>query len=77
MSAGKSLSRLQNCLSTASANTRAVHLRIHPRPQNLAQSRQVLRVLEQYGEVIVFKNLRVGSLNQGLTGRCDLQTLPQ
>ncbi|KAL9118102.1 MAG: hypothetical protein Q9187_005356 [Circinaria calcarea] len=37
---------------------RAVHIKIHPRPRNLAESRQVLRVLERYGEVVMFKHLK-------------------
>ncbi|MCJ1361737.1 hypothetical protein MMC16_000837 [Acarospora aff. strigata] len=37
---------------------RAVHIKIHPRPQNLSESRQILRVLERFGEVAMFKNLR-------------------
>lgn len=37
---------------------RAVHVNIYPRPQNLAESREVLRVLRQYGEVIMYKHLK-------------------
>lgn len=39
---------------------RAVHIKIHPRPRNLHESRQILRVLERFGEVVMYKNLRVG-----------------
>lgn len=39
---------------------RAVHIKIHPRPRNLNESREVLRVLQKYGEVVMFRNLRVG-----------------
>lgn len=38
---------------------RAVHVKIHPRPRNLSESREVLRVLQQYGEVIMYKHLKV------------------
>ena len=37
-----------------------VHIRVYPRPQNLAESRGILRVLEKYGEVVVYKHLKVG-----------------
>ncbi|KAI9705948.1 MAG: hypothetical protein M1836_005354 [Candelina mexicana] len=37
---------------------RAVHIKVHPRPRNLDESREVLRVLEKYGKVVMFKNLR-------------------
>ncbi len=36
----------------------AVHIKIHPRPRNLAESREVLRVLQRYGEVVMFKRLK-------------------
>ena len=38
---------------------RAVHIKIHPRPRTVTESREILRVLERYGEVIMFKNLKV------------------
>ncbi|KAI9872220.1 MAG: hypothetical protein M1830_001899 [Pleopsidium flavum] len=37
---------------------RAVHIKIHPRPRNLYESRQILRILERFGEVVMYKNLR-------------------
>ncbi|MCJ1383532.1 hypothetical protein MMC17_006646 [Xylographa soralifera] len=37
---------------------RAVHIKIHPRPRTVTESREVLRVLERYGEVTMFKNLK-------------------
>lgn len=45
----------------AYANTagRAVHIKIHPQPRNLAESTEVLRVLQQYGEVFMYKHLKV------------------
>ena len=38
---------------------RAVRVKIYPRPRDLAESREVLRVLEQYGEVVMYKHLKV------------------
>ena len=45
----------------AYANTvgRAVHVKIYPKPRNLAESREVLRVLQQYGEIIMYKHCKV------------------
>ena len=40
--------------------SKAVHLRIYPHPRNLRESREVLRVLQKYGVVEMFKSLRVG-----------------
>ncbi|KAL8695100.1 MAG: hypothetical protein Q9218_000378 [Villophora microphyllina] len=34
---------------------------MYPRPQNLAESRQVLRVLQQYGEVVMYRHLKYES----------------
>ncbi|KAK1056683.1 hypothetical protein LTR74_014740 [Friedmanniomyces endolithicus] len=38
--------------------TRAVHLRITPRPTHLGESREILRLLSQFGETEYFKNLK-------------------
>ncbi|KAK1813448.1 hypothetical protein LTR12_012174 [Friedmanniomyces endolithicus] len=38
--------------------TRAVHLRITPRPSHLGESREILRLLSQFGEIEYFKNLK-------------------
>ena len=37
---------------------RAVHLKIYPIPRNLRESREVLRVLQKFGTVEMFKSLR-------------------
>jgi len=37
---------------------RSIHLRIVPRPTNLSESREIFRVLQRFGEISVFKNLR-------------------
>lgn len=43
----------------ADTTGRAIHIKIHPEPQNLAESTEVLRVLQQYGEVVMYKHLKV------------------
>lgn len=48
-------------LKTLTGST--VHVKIHPRPRNLAESREVLRVLQQYGEVVMYKHLKVSLCN--------------
>ena len=40
----------------------AVHIRVYPRPRNLAESREILRMLEGYGEVVMYKHLKVSIL---------------
>lgn len=37
---------------------RGVHLRITPRPSNLGETREILRLLSQFGEIDYFKNLK-------------------
>lgn len=49
----------------------AVHIRIHPRPQNLAESRQVLRVLEQFGEVVMYRHLKVRTRSEVVSSSCE------
>ncbi|KAL9585061.1 MAG: hypothetical protein Q9212_001751, partial [Teloschistes hypoglaucus] len=44
----------------------SIHVKISPRPQNLAESRQVLRVLQQYGEVVMYRHLKYESPNPTL-----------
>ena len=38
----------------------AVHVKVLPRPRNLGESREILRVLEKYGEIVMYKHLKVG-----------------
>lgn len=45
-----------------STANRAVHLRITPRPSNLGESREILRLISQFGEVEYFKNLKYDTL---------------
>ncbi|KAL8907202.1 MAG: hypothetical protein Q9171_005954 [Xanthocarpia ochracea] len=44
----------------------AVHVKIFPRPGNLAESREVLRVLQQYGEVVMYRHLKYDAPNPTL-----------
>jgi len=46
-----------------STANRAVHLRITPRPSNLGESREILRLISQFGEVEYFKNLKYDTLS--------------
>lgn len=41
---------------------RAIHLRISPRPSNLAESREILRLLSQFGPVEYFRHLKHDTL---------------
>lgn len=54
--ARRAITRLQGVVKEA------VHVKIHPRPRNLAESREVLRILQQYGEVTMYKHLKVSGL---------------
>ena len=42
---------------------RAVHLRITPRPSNISDSREILRLVSQFGEVEYYKNLKYDTLS--------------
>ncbi|KAK7540989.1 uncharacterized protein J3D65DRAFT_262379 [Phyllosticta citribraziliensis] len=44
--------------STWGAAVRAVHLKVHPRPLAIGESREFLRVLQQFGEVNMFRHLK-------------------
>ncbi|KAI4105656.1 MAG: hypothetical protein L6R37_002644 [Teloschistes peruensis] len=41
----------------------SIHVKISPRPLNLTESRQVLRVLQQYGEVVMYRHLKTSAHN--------------
>lgn len=43
--------------------SRALHLRILPRPSNLGESREILRLLSQFGEIEYFRNLKYEALS--------------
>lgn len=47
--------------STQLLTQRSVHVRIVPRPANVGESREVLRVLQRFGELTMYKSLRVCS----------------
>ncbi|KAI4199450.1 MAG: hypothetical protein LQ348_001889 [Seirophora lacunosa] len=44
----------------------SVHIRISPRPRNLAESKEVLKVLQQYGEVVMYRHLKYEAPNPTL-----------
>lgn len=48
--------------SRSTAN-RAVHLRITPRPSSISDSREILRLVSQFGEVEYYKNLKYDTLS--------------
>ncbi|KZF24332.1 hypothetical protein L228DRAFT_237274 [Xylona heveae TC161] len=50
-----------NFNSVTTINPKAVHVRIFPRPRNVAESRAVLKVLERFGDVVMYKNLQYES----------------
>ncbi|KAL8957996.1 MAG: hypothetical protein Q9193_004862 [Seirophora villosa] len=57
--------------STAARSARnwadcSVHIRISPRPRNLAESKEVLKVLQQYGEVVMYRHLKYEAPNPTL-----------
>ena len=37
----------------------AVRIEIHPRPKNLAETREIMHVIQGYGELSMFKHLKV------------------
>src|SRR5205809_2074751 len=43
----------------------SVHVKITPAPRNMQESREVLRVLQRFGEVVMFKSLKVRLLFSG------------
>lgn len=45
--------------AAATLSSRSVHLRIAPRPANLSESREILRVLQRFGDINTYKHLRV------------------
>lgn len=45
-------------MSLRPRTSHAVHIKIHPRPRNLAESRQILQVLQEYGRVVMYKHLK-------------------
>jgi hypothetical protein len=42
-----------------SAAPNAVRLMITPQPANIAESREILRIVQRFGEVVTYKNLKV------------------
>jgi hypothetical protein len=52
---------LRTGINLGSFATRAVHLKIQPQPKTIADSRDILRFLQKYGDVVMFKSLRVST----------------
>jgi hypothetical protein len=49
--------------AAGSIASKALAINIFPTPANLAESREILRVLQSYGEVTTYKAFKVSSLN--------------
>jgi hypothetical protein len=47
--------------STQLLAQRSVHIRIVPRPANIGESREIFRILQRFGEMTMYKHLRVCS----------------
>ena len=45
--------------SARDLDKRAVHVRVYPGVQNMSESRGVLRMLKNYGDVVYYENKRV------------------
>lgn len=43
-------------------SNRAVHLRLHPRVETLAESREILRLMQKYGRVEMFRNFKYDAM---------------
>lgn len=66
-------------LPTATAlAARCVHIKVYPTPRSLPERRQVLRVLERFGDVDMFRSLRVCAVLPRLTdcGKALTRVLP-
>lgn len=48
--------------SKAMIAARAVHINVTPAPETLHEYRGILRVLKQFGEVIMFRSLKVRAI---------------
>ena len=46
----------------STSQNRSVHIKVHPRPTSIAQTRQILRAMQEIGEVAVFKWLKASQL---------------
>ena len=65
MAASNAAAALKRIASQALA-ARSVHVKMHPRPGNLTESTEILRVLERYGEIEMFRNLKVSLIAMAL-----------
>lgn len=44
---------------SGAAASKAVHITVFPHPENIRESRELLRVLQTFGEMLMFKSYRV------------------
>lgn len=59
---------------TRAIGSRAVHLRLIPRPEGVGESREILQLLQRYGKVEMFKNLKYDALPTPSTMLAIFQT---
>lgn len=57
--ASSTAAAISKALQAANIAARAIHVKIHPTARTIAERREVLRVLEGFGEVEMFKSLKV------------------
>lgn len=59
-----SQSLIQDTMASAARNVaaRSIHIKIHPTARSLPERREVLRVLERFGEIEMFRSLKVRSV---------------
>jgi hypothetical protein len=50
------------------ASVRSIFIRADPKPRNLSERRAILRAIQEYGEIEMFKQLRVCSPSQAWPG---------
>jgi len=49
-------------VAAGSIASRAVHLKITPAPRNIRESREILKLVKGYGDLTMFKNMRVRNM---------------
>jgi hypothetical protein len=54
-----SMSASRSGNNVASLASRCVHLKINPAPKTLRESREILKIVKGYGDVVMFRNLKV------------------
>jgi len=72
MASAATVSKAARIARAANIAARAVHIKIHPTARSLVERREVLRVLEGFGEVEMFRSLRVCFFDPFFAGMCWL-----